>query len=157
MPKKLGSEAYRGLATERGFEWLGPGSPSTVRTRTRWRCGAGHEWQAPYERFQQGSGGPHCWGRRRKTEAKADYRALAAERSFAWVGGSLPANTDAPTSWRCAAGHEWLARYSRIQAGHGCPHCTGHVRKTEADYRALAAGRRFEWIGPVLPHSLAAP
>lgn len=36
------SDQYRDLATERGFEWLGP-FPAKTTLSTLWRCAVGHE------------------------------------------------------------------------------------------------------------------
>jgi len=52
--------AYRALAKERGFRWLGPEVPS-VLDRTWWECEHGHKWQATYGNvFHQGTGCPFC-------------------------------------------------------------------------------------------------
>lgn len=50
---------YHMMASECGFEWLGP-LPVSVRDETRWRCLEGHEWMTSYHRLQQGSGCPQC-------------------------------------------------------------------------------------------------
>jgi hypothetical protein len=84
-----------------------------------------------------------------------DYRRLAAIRGFTWLGPELPASTLVPTRWRCAAGHEWMARYSSVYSGSGCKACAGLVNKTADDYHKLAAERGIQWVGKKLPQSVA--
>jgi hypothetical protein len=89
---------------------------------------------------------------RAKTEA--DYRDLAKSRGFTWLGPPVP-NSHARTGWQCAAGHHWQTAYRAIRQGAGCPVCAGNARKTAADYHALAAGRGFRWLGPVVRNTMS--
>jgi very-short-patch-repair endonuclease/predicted nucleic acid-binding Zn-ribbon protein len=150
-------EDYRRLADHRGFTWEGP----TVRSafaKTGWRCPNGHAWRAAYSKVKGGSGCPVCAAAARDARAvadrhdAADYRALARRRGFAWDGPEV-AHANAKTTWRCPAGHAWEATYNKILHGRGCPSCApakraGKLRRKPADYRALAAARGMEWIGP---------
>jgi len=45
---------YEVLAKSKGLEWLGP-IVTNNKTKTNWRCSAGHIWQAPYSSVQQGN------------------------------------------------------------------------------------------------------
>jgi hypothetical protein len=139
---------YRALAKERGFRWLGP-EVTNVRAKTEWACEHGHHWQACYNNVQHGCGCPVCAGNARKTPA--DYRALAIERGFRWLGPEV-SNVRARTGWECEHGHHWQACYSNIRRGTGCPVCAGQARKTPADYHALAEERGFHWLGPEVPN-----
>lgn len=53
-------EDYQSLASERNFGWLGPKVSNVTFSKTKWRCGKGHEWWATYNNVQQGSGCPIC-------------------------------------------------------------------------------------------------
>ena len=57
------------------------------------------------------------------------------------------------TTWRCAEGHEWLAKYNTIQQGKGCPICAGVAKVTPEQYYHLAKIRGIEWIGTFPPNS----
>lgn len=137
---------YHSLAEKNGVTWLGPEVPN-VRTKTRWRCSEGHEWDAPYGSVSGGHICPHCSRKARKTEE--DYRQLATLRDFRWLGPPVP-NVGTDTTWECSHGHTWLAPYNTIQQGYGCPGCAGVTPKTEEDYRALARERGFRWLGPLV-------
>ncbi len=127
------------------IEWLGP-IPTTTREKTNWRCPQGHEWPAPYNYINSGTGCPYCAGNVRKTAT--DYQTLASERGFQWVG-EFPSGTSVPTRWRCPHGHEWETSYGNIGQGTGCPHCAGLAPKDSDDYESLAKQRGFEWLGPL--------
>lgn len=78
-----------------------------------------------------------------------DYEALAKKRDFEWLGPPVD-NTKTKTRWRCSKNHSWVATYSSIRQGTGCPICLKDARnKTEVDYHALARHRGFEWLGPL--------
>lgn len=84
-----------------------------------------------------------------------DYHQLAASRGLEWLGDTPP-GTQRLTTWRClAAGHVFERTYNLIQAIQRCPHCVGRVRKTAADYHALAATRGWTWLGPAVTTSRA--
>jgi L-alanine-DL-glutamate epimerase-like enolase superfamily enzyme len=135
---------YHALAEERGFLWLGPEVADT-KTKTSWECEKSHRWEAPFNSIQQGRSCPFCAGLAPKTTA--DYRALAKERGFCWLGPEV-SNTHTKTSWECEKSHRWEAPYSSIQQGSGCPFCAGLAPKTPADYHDLAKERGFHWLGP---------
>lgn len=48
--------------------------------------------------------------------------------------------------WRCPHGHEWRATYGNIKKGQNCPYCSGHFKKSLADYHALANARGFAFV-----------
>ena len=142
---------FHALAQERGFRWLGP-EVTTVTAKTVWECGEGHQWEAHFHNIRNGRGCPFCAGKAPKTPD--DYRALAQERGFLWLGPEV-SNVSINTGWRCEEGHEWQATYNRIQGGTGCPFCAGVAPKTPADYYALAEERGFQWLGPEVPTTRA--
>ena len=127
--------SYHSLAKERGFRWLGP-QVASVRDNTGWSCDKGHEWQATFDNIRRGRGCPVCSSRVPLTPA--DYRSLAAERGFVWLGPEV-GNNRSNTGWRCRLGHEWQAPYSNMKQGSGCPIYWGKVPLTVADYEALAS------------------
>lgn len=63
IAKRNPPEMYMALARKRGFIWLGPEVPN-VRTKSWWRCPAGHQWAARYDSIKSGTGCPVCAGKR---------------------------------------------------------------------------------------------
>jgi very-short-patch-repair endonuclease len=58
--RRVKPAAYKELAEERGFRWLGP-KVRSVLDRTWWECQDGHRWQATYGNlYHQGTGCPSC-------------------------------------------------------------------------------------------------
>ncbi len=92
----------------------------------RWRCGAGHEWDAPPSRIKyQGSWCAACYGNKPLTiEA---MQQVACDR-----GGQCLSETYAGSMvnlrWRCGFGHEWDATPNNAKChGSWCPHCRVNV------------------------------
>jgi len=110
---------YHDLATERGFKWLGP-EVAKVRTKTRWECSKGHQWEAAYNYIQSDGSCPYCTVWANKTPQH--HHNLATERGFKWLGPEV-ANGHTKTWWECPKGHKWKMVYSYIQQGTGCPRC----------------------------------
>jgi very-short-patch-repair endonuclease len=137
--KRKTEKEYHNLAKSCGFKWVGRVLPKNVCTKTWWECKEGHRWESKYNDIDNNYGCPHCAGNAKKTES--DYRALATERGFKWVG-VFPKNTRYKTLWECKKRHRWLASYSGLC---GCPICN---KKTKEDYQVLAESRDFVWVGP---------
>lgn len=78
-----------------------------------------------------------------------DYYALAEKRGFIWLGPEV-SSVMSKTKWECSKKHQWLACFSKIQLGRGCPFCAGKARKTPEDYHALASQNGFIWLGPMV-------
>lgn len=121
MPAKLTIADMHALAARKGGHCLSSEYVND-RTKLRWRCAEGHEWETKPNHIQQGSWCPDCGGVRRRTIE--EMRALAAER-----GGRCLATkyVNDPTNlrWRCAEGHEWDASPSNVKKGTWCPECAG--------------------------------
>lgn len=139
------TQDYQDIALARGFEWLGPVVVDT-QTKTCWKCSKKHIWEATYSKIKSGRGCPYCAKRVPKT--KSDYKKLAKERGFKWVG-SETVNTRTPTFWKCPLGHKWAASYHSLDTGKtGCPYCAGNLPKKPSDYSNLAKKLGFRWVGP---------
>lgn len=137
------------LAKEQGLKWVGPEVPNN-NIKTVWKCKYGHKWEASYKVVSRGNGCVYCTGRARKTPQ--DYRNLANERGYKWLGSKVK-NTQTKTLWECNKGHRWKSIYASIQQGKGCPTCAIEVQANKRRYHAstyklLAKQRGFKWIGP---------
>lgn len=109
----------------------------------RWRCEAGHEWDASVaSRAQRGTGCPYCANRSvlagfndlATTDPDLGYELVCADEATRHVRGS-----HVKLKWRCGHGHEWDATIaSRAILGAGCPYCSN--RKASRD-NSLASVR----------------
>lgn len=149
MPIIKTPKDYYLLAESKGYKWLGPEVKTTV-VKTWFECPSGHRWKTNYRAIQNGQGCRRCFTERlaeRDRKKPKDYHSLARERDFIWLGPEVP-NVTSKTKWECQLGHRWLARFSKIQGGNGCPYCAGKARKTPEDYHILANQNGFIWLGP---------
>lgn len=141
--------AYDALARQCGLLWLGP-EVATITTPTKWQCSQGHRWRATYHYVWRSRRCPRCPVEPRTPSA--DYHRIAKRRGFEWLGPPVT-NQSLKTTWQCSAGHRWMADYACVRRGTGCPVCANRVRKTAAEYRALARRRGFRWWGKVAPNT----
>jgi len=115
-----------------------------IEEKRRWRCAAGHEWEAtPHNIQQRGSWCPECAGNKQKT--LADMYALAAAKGGEFISAKY-AGRHKKHLWRCARDHEWQATPGSIRQGSWCPECAGKRPKTLADMHALAASRGGKFL-----------
>ena len=95
-----------------------------------WYCGE-HNRQWPAQpnsicrAWSEGrSGCDICSGTAKRT--KGDYRTLAKERDFEWLGPQLPKSTGDNTLWRCPKKHTFPRTYSNLSGpARDCPVCNG--------------------------------
>lgn len=137
--------AFRRAGKTHNLVWLGP-LVTRRSARTRWRCVNGHIWETCLSTVANSQGCPRCRPPRR---GAADYRVLAERHRLTWLG-PLPDTVTQKTQWQCTQGHTFSTRYDLIRRGSGCPVCAGHLRKTDADYRAMARTRKLTWLGPAV-------
>jgi hypothetical protein len=123
--KRKTADDFRRLAKEKGIRWIGPEVPNN-KCETEWECPEGHRCYASYNTIQSSinTGCLECSGLSLKTPA--DYRSLAAERGFEWLGPEV-SSSQLGTYWKCGKGHIWEAAYSTIKRGHGCGSCLDWV------------------------------
>lgn len=144
---KKTSGDYAKLAASRGVFWLGP-MPSNVATKTRWMCQRGHAWDARFQDISScGSGCPICAYKVRSMPTKktpSDYHILATKKGFVWEGPTVN-RVKEKTWWRCNEGHRWETSYASVRQNR-CPYCSGNIRKTAEDYKALAKKRGVKWL-----------
>ena len=90
----------------------------------RFRCAFGHEWSTQGRIIRTGSWCPTCAGREPVSHARLQRRARA-------LGGELLSrevpDTRTPLRFRCAEGHEWETRASKVLGGSWCPRCAGRT------------------------------
>lgn len=149
MPTRKTQDDYYALAKMRGFEWVGE-FPFDVRSKTLWRCKAGHEWDAAYDHIKR-RGCPYCSRRIKKTAQ--DYYQLA-EACGLRFNGATSFQINRCVSWTCLTCNQpWDARYNDIRKNKGgCPRCkvrkiSEKQRYTIEKYETLAAEYGLVFLG----------
>lgn len=116
------------------------------RTRMRWRCAEGHEWEATQKSIVAGSWCPRCIGRLVTIE---DMQVMASGRGGRCLSDLYVGNWFY-LRWQCGEGHEWTATPTTLQQGSWCPYCSGKARKTIEDVQAMAAERGGECLSTTM-------
>ena len=103
--------------------------PSTVSQgsdkRVKWKCNAGHIWQARVSERSSGNGCPVCSGK----QVLAGFNDLAtknpelAAQADGWDPKIIVANSRKKVPWKCSLGHKWHATLDNRSRGTGCPVC----------------------------------
>lgn len=142
MPPKLTIELMRAIARDRGGECLS-GAYTNCRTRLRWRCSKGHEWEALPSNVKRGRWCLPCADTRLEIGA---MQRLALERGGECLSASY-VNNWTKLRWKCSKGHEWEASPTKVKgSGRWCPQCAGNAKLTIEKMRALALERGGECL-----------
>ena len=117
----------RKLAASKGGFFISD-SFESVNKRYKWRCGENHEWETTPAQIFDGTWCRKCYIEKQK-DTLENIKALAKSR-----GGECLSNkyhgSQIKLLWRCADGHEWVARPDNIRnRGSWCPIC---ARKRKA-------------------------
>jgi hypothetical protein len=98
-----------------------------AKSRLRWRCAKGHEWETQASVILGGHWCPQCekirLGRKYALTIE-DMQKAAAKRGGVCLSKNYLNNRE-KLLWRCAKGHEWEAVGNSIRSGSWCPICAG--------------------------------
>ena len=135
---KLTIEEMRKIARKRGGACLSK-EYKNARSKLRWRCAVGHEWEAIPDSVKRGTWCPHCAG---KLPHKIEMmQEIAQKRGGACLSKEYK-NAHTKLRWRCAEGHEWEALPLNVyNHGKWCAVCANHVPLTIEEMHELAARR----------------
>ncbi len=111
-------EDFRAIARENGGEFLSS-EYRNFRTKYRWRCVQGHEWDATGDTIRRGCWCPVCAKCKLTLE---DFQAIAREKGGEFLS-SIYRNRRTKYRWRCAQGHEWETAAGNVREGNWCPVC----------------------------------
>ena len=112
------------LAVCRGGECLSQRYVNN-ETKLRWRCAAGHEWEAAPGLVKGGRWCPHCAHvARLSLDAMVQIAALRGGRCLS----TEYVNIEVPLAWKCEAGHQWMATPASIKRGSWCSSCVHNQR-----------------------------
>jgi hypothetical protein len=125
------------------------------KTKLRWRCAKGHEWDAIPSNVRRGHWCKIC-GNDQQGRAKAHTIEMMRKAAAKRMGECLSAtykNNLTKLRWRCKHGHEWEAVPGSIvgsgkRKGSWCPRCIGKLPKSSAleELKKLAIQRGGELI-----------
>jgi hypothetical protein len=148
---QLTLDTMRQFAEARGGKCLSSAYKNT-KTKLRWRCADGHEWDAVASNvINQNSWCPKCAGKARLT--LDDLRKIAASRGGKCLS-TVYENALTNLRWRCAKGHEWEATPSSIKNGDTwCLICSGSAPLTLNDMKELAESRGGKCISETYTNS----
>lgn len=129
--RRLTIEVAQKLAVKNGGKCLSA-SYRNSKSHLLWQCGKGHKWKAIIGSIKfSDSWCPRCssltlhdkFRARRLSSAKVDLQKIAKSKGGAWVSGEFKGENHKLT-WRCANGHEWMAKPGIIRSGRWCPECS---------------------------------
>ena len=137
MQKKLTLADMQFAAESKGGLFLSLGYLGN-QINHRWRCSAGHEWEAAPSSIRRGTWCSQC--HRASTKfTLSDMREVARKKGGECLSTEY-ANSRTKILWRCGSGHEWLAQPSQVKIGHWCSVCAiGQKKLSIDDLRKLAA------------------
>ena len=149
-----GLTRLREAARAKGGVCLGE-SYHGVNVSYRFRCSAGHEWDAVGAQMLRGTWCRRCHdtpgapARYRLQDGLARLRALAAERGGKCLSTEYR-GIEQPVRLRCAKGHVWETRAAGPLYGQWCWECrVDGTRLSIADAQAAAAARGGECLSKV--------
>ncbi len=105
------------------------------KTKVKWECQYGHQWEAVPSSVIQGKWCPDCGGTKKKDIEF--FVALASSRGGKCLSDTY-VNGRYKLKWQCNKGHEWFAQASSVTQGKWCPICGGTKKKTIKDMKDLA-------------------
>lgn len=95
-----------------------------ARTKLKWQCKNGHEFEASWNKVQQGRWCPFCAGRHLGIK---DANEIANSRGGRCLSKSYVKSID-KLLWECELGHQWKASFNAVKnSGSWCPYCSTSV------------------------------
>ena len=134
------------------------------KSKLRFKCSFGHEWETNFKAINRGSWCPTC-SRNKGPNQKYYYEAIeiAQNRKGKLISTEyISAHTN--MEWECFHGHKWLANLNAIKNGTWCPECSSGFSerickrafellfnrdfiKTRPSWLVYNSGRRLELDG----------
>jgi hypothetical protein len=135
--RRLTLEQMKEMAKSRGGRCLSKCYRNGA-TKLMWRCSAGHEWNAAPLQIKKGHWCPFC---AHVAPLTLPLLQRTAAQKDGWCLSLVYLNSSHPVRWKCAIGHEWLARAHSIRAGNWCPVCAHNQRLRIEEVRQIARER----------------
>ena len=119
-------ERIKQQAIERGLECLS--DVYDRKTKLKFRCSKGHEYETTFDSFGQGNGCPVC-SKRAKPLIK-DIKEFAQSFGYTVLSDEY-VHCQEKLIVRCDKGHEYQVTWSNFKRGKRCPYCRGLYRTLE--------------------------
>jgi len=118
------------------------------KTKLRWECKQGHQWEAVPSSIKSGRWCPVC-GRKQSAKKRSltidEMHKIANE-----FGGKCLSyeyiNCDTKLLWECANGHQWWTIPYSIKKGHWCPVCARNIKSNIEEMQKLAEDREAKCL-----------
>lgn len=128
-------EGLQEIAARRGGNLLST-TYRNITTNLRWRCAAGHEWEAIAKSVVRGTWCRRCAGKEPHT--LAEMKALARSRGGRCLSKTY-VNESYDLLWQCAKGHSWSASAKNVMHNESwCGPCAGFRKHTIEEMHELA-------------------
>lgn len=108
----------------------------------------GYCWDALPGDLHHGSGCPKCGGTMKRTHNEFIEELAHINKQIEIL--ETYSNNKTPISCKCVTcGYEWKSKPSHLLAGHGCPRCSGNIKKTthEIQEAIFSKGMSIDVIG----------
>ena len=135
-------EQMQQMAESRGGSCLSESYRNTA-TKLEWRCQTGHEWSATPLQIKKGHWCPFCARVARLT--LHELHRIAVQKAGQCLSLEYLSSSK-PLRWKCAVGHEWLARPSSVKTGSWCPVCAHNQRLKLEEMQEIAKQRGGECL-----------
>lgn len=137
MAERRTIEEMRALAAQKAGRCLSKEYVNS-KTKLRWCCSKGHEWEAIPNAISRGVWCPRCAGVAKLSIG--EMRSLARQRGGQCLSTEY-VNNRSKLLWRCSQGHEWEAVANAVKSGKWCPYCAGKAKLTIQGMKELARRR----------------
>jgi len=145
--KSLTKEIVNKRLLDNGRGIIITGEYVTTKTKTKFRCDNGHEWNALPNLVLAGNGCPHCANNSPLTKDIINQRLSEGDSGILLTGEYMTSGVK--TKFMCDSGHEWEATPNNILKGSGCPYCSGlnPITPDSMNLRLLNDKRDVKLIG----------
>jgi len=142
MSKKLTIEEMQSLAESKGGKCLSE-EYGNSKTKLKWECAEGHQWEAEPTDIKQGHWCPVCAAKRKGSTQRLSIKhmkQLAAQHNGKCLSNNYT-NSKTKLRWECAKGHQWETAPSNIVQSNWCPVCAGNTRCTIEEMQKIAESK----------------
>ncbi len=125
------TEDMKALAKECGLKFISKEYTGIVK-KHKWRCPAGHEWEATPNSIKCGNRCKKCSSSKLRTSIKDAYK-VAEDCGFEFVSKEYT-GTKKKHKWMCRNGHIWITTLERIKRGSQCPQCNSRLNEEKVRF-----------------------
>jgi len=147
--KKDSIETMQKIAKQKGGQCLSV-LYTDGKTKLRWRCKNGHEWENTSSHIKQGQWCRECSGLKKLT---LEQMQILAKSKDGFCISNEYKNIDSKLEWRCKEGHIWKASPYSIKNGTWCPFCSKRAPLTLSELQDIAVSRGGKLLSKIYVNS----